>query len=96
MEPGVRALPEDGYEERLTAELARLPRDVTVEISRLQRASGLTQSALAARMGVTQGRVSQVLSGDANATLRTLASAAAALDAHFVIRLEPNPPKADE
>jgi transcriptional regulator with XRE-family HTH domain len=40
-------------------------------------------------MGVSPGRVSQVLSGGENLTLRTLASLATALDARFELDLRP-------
>jgi transcriptional regulator with XRE-family HTH domain len=38
-------------------------------------------------MGVSPGRVSQILSGDENLTLRTLSSVAAALGAEVVVIL---------
>jgi transcriptional regulator with XRE-family HTH domain len=47
------------------------------------RSLRLTQRALAARLGVTEGRVSQVLSGRENITLRTLADVGWALGLRF-------------
>lgn len=51
------------------------------------RERGLTRTDLAARMGVSPGRVSQILGGGENLTLRTLAALSTALDAHFDIEL---------
>jgi len=42
---------------------------------------------LAARMGVSPGRVSQILGGGENLTLRTLAALSTALDARFDVEL---------
>jgi DNA-binding XRE family transcriptional regulator len=47
----------------------------------------ISQSELAERLGVSRGRMSQILSGDQNMTLRTLASVASALDAMASVRL---------
>ena len=55
---------------------------------------GLTRADLAARMGVSPGRVSQILGGGENLTLRTLAALSTALDARFDIAL--NVLKADD
>ena len=51
------------------------------------RERGLTRADLAARMGVSPGRVSQILGGGENLTLRTLATLGAALDARFDFEL---------
>jgi transcriptional regulator with XRE-family HTH domain len=51
------------------------------------RERGLTRADLAARMGVSPGRVSQILGGGENLTLRTLAALSTALDARFEIEL---------
>jgi transcriptional regulator with XRE-family HTH domain len=48
---------------------------------------GLSRADLAARMGVSPGRVSQILGGGENLTLRTLAALSCALDAHFDLEL---------
>ena len=57
------------------------------EISWYMRERDLTRADLAARMGVSPGRVSQILSGGENLTLRTLAALSTALDARFDIEL---------
>jgi transcriptional regulator with XRE-family HTH domain len=46
-------------------------------------------------MGVSPGRVSQVLSGGENLTLRTLVSLATALDGRFEVQLRPYKPSGD-
>jgi transcriptional regulator with XRE-family HTH domain len=56
------------------------------------REHNLTRADLASRMGVSPGRVSQVLSGGENLTLRTLASLAAALGTQFDLTLSPREP----
>ena len=43
---------------------------------------------LAGRMGVSPGRISQILSGSENLTLRTLAALAVALDGQFELELK--------
>ena len=58
-------------------------------IERLVEKRGLKQQELAERMGVTEGRVSQILSGRENMTLRTLARLAWALDSRLKIQEEP-------
>jgi transcriptional regulator with XRE-family HTH domain len=75
------------YEDRLEEELARLTAQVTDEITWQMRALGLSRADLAARMGVSPGRVSQVLSGGENITLRTLAGMAAAVSGRFDVQL---------
>jgi transcriptional regulator with XRE-family HTH domain len=76
-------------EDRIGEELSGLITQVTNEIDWLMRENQVTRADLAARMGVSPGRVSQVLSGGENLTLRTLASLAAALNAHFELELQP-------
>jgi transcriptional regulator with XRE-family HTH domain len=80
-----RKASENGAEE----ELSDLITQVTNEIDWLMRENQITRADLATRMGVSPGRVSQVLSGGENLTLRTLASLASALDAHFELELRP-------
>ena len=74
-------------EDRVEDELTRLTMQVTDEITWRMRSLGLSRADLASRMGVSPGRVSQVLSGGENITLRTLASLAAAVDAQFEVQL---------
>ena len=57
------------------------------EINWHMRERGLTRAELAERMGVSPGRVSQILGGGENLTLRTLAALSAALDARLDIKL---------
>jgi transcriptional regulator with XRE-family HTH domain len=73
-------------------ELARLPREMTTAVTWYMKERGITKRELAQRLDVTPGRVSQILSGDENLTLRTLASVCAALDAHFEVELAANKP----
>lgn len=51
---------------------------------------GLTQADLAKRMGVTPGRVSQIMRGPDNLTLKSLVAVAHALDAQFDVQLTAN------
>jgi len=76
---------------QLAVELERLPRDVAAAVEIFLRVHGLSVDALADRLGVRPDRLSQTLSGDADVTLRALARIASALEAHFEIRLVPNP-----
>lgn len=73
-------------------ELARLPREMTTAITWYMKRRGISRRELARRLDVTPGRVSQILSGDENLTLRTLAAVCAALDAHFRVELMANKP----
>lgn len=79
----------EATEHRITEELTDLITQVTNEIDWLMRENQISRADLATRMGVSPGRVSQVLSGGENLTLRTLASLSAALDAHFEVDLQP-------
>ncbi|HEY3733289.1 MAG TPA: helix-turn-helix transcriptional regulator [Streptosporangiaceae bacterium] len=81
---------EASTEEELSLLITRL----TNEIDWYMRARKLTRADLAGRMGVSPGRVSQILSGGENLTLRTLAGVASALDAHFDLELKPRQPVA--
>jgi transcriptional regulator with XRE-family HTH domain len=60
---------------------------LTNEITWYMRERGLTRADLAARMGVSPGRVSQILGGGENLTLRTLAALSTALEARFDVEL---------
>jgi transcriptional regulator with XRE-family HTH domain len=74
-------------EARIDEEMYGLITQLTNEVNWHMRERGLTRADLAARMGVSPGRVSQILSGGENLTLRTLAALATALDARFDIEL---------
>jgi DNA-binding phage protein len=80
----------DSAADRLAEEGIRLAMDVTSAITWFLRSEGITRTELAKRMGITPGRVSQILSGDENLTLRTIAAVAGALGAHFELALAPN------
>src|SRR6266704_5488092 len=79
-------------EARVDAELSQLVTQLTNEINWYMHERGLTRADLAGRMGVSPGRVSQVLSGGENLTLRTLAALSTALDAQFDVQLSPCEP----
>jgi transcriptional regulator with XRE-family HTH domain len=86
---------QEALEARIDEELSRLITQFTNEITWYMRERDLTRADLANLMGVSPGRISQVLSGGENLTLRTLASLAAALDAHFEVELSSEKPVAD-
>jgi hypothetical protein len=68
---------------------ADLARVVTDELSWFMREHKVTRADLAQAMGVSPGRVSQILSGDENLTLRTLSAAVDALGAELEVVLHP-------
>jgi transcriptional regulator with XRE-family HTH domain len=74
-------------EGQIEDELLALVTQLTNEINWYMRERGLTRADLATRMGVSPGRVSQILSGGENLTLRTLAALSTALDARFDVEL---------
>ena len=76
-------------ETQIDDEMLALVTHLTNEINWYMRERGLSRADLAARMGVSPGRVSQILGGGENLTLRTLAALSAALDAHFDLELSP-------
>jgi transcriptional regulator with XRE-family HTH domain len=74
-------------EAQIDDEMLALITELTNEITWYMRERGLTRADLAARMGVSPGRVSQILGGTENLTLRTLAALSTALDARFDMEL---------
>jgi plasmid maintenance system antidote protein VapI len=74
-------------EAQIDDEMLALVTQLTNEINWHMRERGITRADLAARMGVSPGRVSQILGGTENLTLRTLAALSTALDARFDIDL---------
>jgi len=80
--PGHQAI-----EAKVDEEMHGLVTQLTNEITFHMRERGITRADLAARMGVSPGRVSQILGGGENLTLRTLAALASALDARFDVEL---------
>ena len=69
-------------------EFAQLAIEIGEEIVQRMDELGINQTELARRMGVSRARVSQVLSGSDNLTLRTLVGVANALDARLSVRVE--------
>src|ERR1700756_49638 len=74
-------------EARVDEEMHSLVTQLTNEITFHMRERGISRADLAARMGVSPGRVSQILGGGENLTLRTLAALSTALDARFDFEL---------
>jgi transcriptional regulator with XRE-family HTH domain len=81
------------FDARTDEELSRLITQLTDEINWHLHEQALTRADLASRMGVSPGRVSQILSGGENLTLRTLAGLATALDARFELELRLGKPQ---
>ena len=85
---GTGASPDQrAMEKQIDDEMLALVTQLTNEITWYIRECGITRADLAARMGVSPGRVSQILGGGENLTLRTLAALSTALDARFDIGL---------
>jgi len=80
---------QEATEAQVEEEQSQLITQLMNEINWYMHERKLTRADLASRMGVSPGRVSQVLSGGENLTLRTLASLATALDARFDLALRP-------
>src|SRR5215469_6613165 len=83
---------QEAAEAQVEEELSQLITRLTNEINWYLHERNLTRADLASRMGVSPGRVSQVLSGGENLTLRTLASLATALGTQFDLTLSPREP----
>jgi transcriptional regulator with XRE-family HTH domain len=66
-----------------------LSQEVCDEITWYMRQHKVSRADLAGFMGVSPGRVSQILSGDENLTLRTLNSVVSALGARLELTLRP-------
>jgi plasmid maintenance system antidote protein VapI len=73
-----------GYGDRPPGDLVRAFVD---EVSWFMSEHKISRADLAQSMGVSPGRVSQILSGDENLTVRTLSSVVAALGADLEIAL---------
>jgi transcriptional regulator with XRE-family HTH domain len=78
-----RAPTPDALDESRVFEEEYLFGDATDTISAILKSKGITQKELAARLGVSAARVSQIVSGDENLTLRSLASIGWALGVRF-------------
>jgi transcriptional regulator with XRE-family HTH domain len=72
-------------------EAVGLQQEICDEITWYMREHKVSRADLAAAMGVSPGRVSQILSGGENLTLRTLGSVVAALGARLEVGLTPLP-----
>ncbi|RSN05047.1 hypothetical protein DMB42_30175 [Nonomuraea sp. WAC 01424] len=68
-------------------EVGGLAQEVVDEITWYMREHKITRADLATSLGVSPGRVSQILSGDENLTLRTLGEALVALGARLAFTL---------
>ncbi|MEV4443179.1 helix-turn-helix transcriptional regulator [Streptomyces sp. NPDC049577] len=73
----------------------RLARQATASLAGLLAERGMTRKDLADCMGVSPGRVSQILSGGENLTLRSLAAVAESLDARVEITFYDPPEQRD-
>ncbi|WP_406438188.1 helix-turn-helix domain-containing protein [Streptomyces sp. NBC_00631] len=71
---------------------AQLARQASASLAGLLAGLGTSRADLAKAMGVSPGRVSQIMSGDANLTIRTLAAAAEALGVDVEIKFSPRRP----
>src|SRR5579872_5861710 len=76
-------------ETQIDDEMLAFGTELINEINWYMRERDLTRAELAERMRVSPGRVSQILSGGENLTLRTLAALSTALEARFSIELHP-------
>lgn len=65
----------------------RLALAVTEEISRRMQEEGVTKAELARRLGVSKARITHLLNGSPNLTLRTIASVAVALGSEVDLRI---------
>jgi DNA-binding Xre family transcriptional regulator len=81
------SLDQEGPDTDNEDEMLDLVTRVTNEVSWYMRERDLTRADLAARMGVSPGRVSQILGGGENLTLRTLYALSKALGARFDVEL---------
>jgi transcriptional regulator with XRE-family HTH domain len=68
-------------------EAAGLAQEIVDEITWYMREQKVSRADLAGAMGVSPGRVSQILSGEENLTLRTLGSVVNALGARLEVTL---------
>ncbi len=73
----------------------RLSLEVTEELARLMTEQGVTKADLARRLGVSKARVTHLLNGTPNMTLKTIAAAAVALEAEVSLELRA-PTSADD
>lgn len=79
----------EAEDEDIVDVVSQLPLEVNSAITWYMKKHHISRADLAKRLGVTPGRVSQVLSGDENLTLRTIGQVAQALHAYVDVRLVP-------
>lgn len=72
---------------------AEVARQAATALAGLLASQGMTRKDLADAMRVSSGRVSQILSGDENLTIRSLAAVAHALQANVEISFHGIPPR---
>lgn len=77
-----------GYKQMVAEET--LIFDATEEIARVMNERGLTQRQLADLLGKSESRVSRLLGGRENVTLRSIANVATVLGFKFEIKLVPD------
>jgi transcriptional regulator with XRE-family HTH domain len=76
----------DGRSSEYEAE--RLILDTTEQLIETMKRNGITRTELARRIGKSKGHVSQLLNGERNMTLRTLAELAFALDSEVAFEVK--------
>jgi len=67
----------------------RLLLDVTEHMCKIMKEEGVTRSQLAEMLGKSRGRISQILDGERNLTLRTIANVFTAIGKRAVFQTEP-------
>ena len=67
----------------------RLILDITELMDKALKETGTRRAALAKALGLSRGRITQVLGGDENLTLRTIADVFTAMGKHLATSLEP-------
>lgn len=76
------------YEHDPEYQAEKLSLTVTEAFARMMKEKGVSRKDLAERLGVSKARVSNIMNGSPNLTLKTLASVAVALDSE--VRVEIN------
>ena len=75
------------YEHDPAYQAEKLSLAVTEEFARVMKEKGMSRKDLAERLGVSKARVSNILNGSPNLTLKTLAAVAVALDSKVHLEL---------
>ena len=76
-------------------EFAKVAIDIGEQIVARMDERGMTQADLARAMGVSRARVSQILRGNDNLTLKSIVAVAIGLDCRVELRLNPAPSSPD-